>query len=253
MHPHSFLWHYLWIAPHALQAIVAVVMVRRRLWREFPMFFTYTVFEIVQGGVLFVLDHSARVSPAQYWQVVWIGLGMSIVLRFAIIQEIFSQVLRSYPGLKELSRLALLWASVVLVLIAVGVAAYAPGDTTPPILAGVHVVDRAVGVVQSGLLVFLFLFASYFGLSWKSYVYGITAGLGIFATVDLATSAIRVASGPSESSYIFSLVTMATYHCCVVIWLVYLLAPESARRTVKVLPDHNLEEWNAALQRLLMQ
>ena len=253
MSPHSFLWYYLWIAPHALQAIIAVVMIRRRSWRDFPMFFAYTVFEIVQGGVLFVLDHSERVSPEQYWHVAWIALGVSIVLRFAIIHEIFAQVFRPYSGLKELSRLVLLWASVVLVLIAVGVAAYAPGDTTPPILAGINVVDRAVALVQSGLLVFLFLFASYFGVSWKSYVYGIAVGMGIFASVDLATSAIRVATGLGGGSYIFSLVTMATYHCCVLIWLVYLLVPESTRRTVKELPDHNLQEWNAALQRLLMQ
>jgi hypothetical protein len=44
---------------------------------------------------------------------------------------------------------------------------------------------------------------------------------------------------------------MAAYHCCVVIWLVYLLAPEVAAQTVKELPEHNLEEWNTALQRLL--
>jgi hypothetical protein len=207
----------------------------------------------VQAGVLFVLDHSDRVSPQQYWQVAWIALSVSIALRFAIIHEIFAQVFRPYPGLKELSRLLLLWGSVVLVLVAVGVAAYAPGDTTPPILAGIHVVDRAVGLVQSGLLVFLFLFASYFRLSWKSYVYGIAVGMGMFASVDLATSAIRVASGPGDGSFVLSFITMATYHVCVLIWLAYLLVPESARRAVGELPAHDLEEWNAALQRLLMQ
>jgi hypothetical protein len=46
---------------------------------------------------------------------------------------------------------------------------------------------------------------------------------------------------------------MATYHCCVVIWLVYLLAPETAGRPVKKLPANNLEQWNAELQRLLLQ
>ena len=46
MYPHSFLWHYLWIAPHALQIIIAIVMLRRGLFREFPVFFTYTVFQI---------------------------------------------------------------------------------------------------------------------------------------------------------------------------------------------------------------
>lgn len=46
---------------------------------------------------------------------------------------------------------------------------------------------------------------------------------------------------------------MATYHCCVVIWLVYLLTPEMARRAAKELPENNLGQWNAELQRLLLQ
>ena len=44
---------------------------------------------------------------------------------------------------------------------------------------------------------------------------------------------------------------MATYHCCVVIWLVYLLVPETAH-SVKELPENTLEQWNAELQRLLL-
>ncbi|HVO81748.1 MAG TPA: hypothetical protein VMT28_13515 [Terriglobales bacterium] len=251
MYPHSFLWHYLWVAPYAIQAIILAVMLRRRLWHEFPVFFAYTGFEIVQGGVLFALDHNGGVSPHQYWEVYWVAQVLSIALRFAVIYEIFAHIFRPYAALGELSRIVFRWASVLLILVALVVAAYAPGDATLPILSGVNVVGRAVGLVQSGLMVFLFLFSSYFGLSWRSFVYGIALGMGIFASVDLATSAIRVATGLGEGTYVLSFVTMAAYHCCVVIWLVYLLAPEVAAQTVKELPEHNLEEWNTALQRLL--
>ena len=89
-----------------------------------------------------------------------------------------------------------------------------------------------MSVVQSGLWLLLIGFSSYFGLSWRSLAYGIAFGLGIFASVDLATEAMRVWTGP-VAGYAFDFVSMATYHCCVVIWLVYLLAPEMARRTVK--------------------
>ena len=75
-------------------------------------------------------------------------------------------------------------------------------------------------------------------------------GLGIFACVDLATETVRIWSGPAAY---FDFVTMATYHCCVVIWLVYLLAPQTAPLTAKELPENNLEQWNAELQRLLLQ
>jgi hypothetical protein len=59
-------------------------------------------------------------------------------------------------------------------------------------------------------------------------------------------------TGP-VAGYAFDFVTMATYHCCVVIWLMYLWAPEAARSTVKEVPENALEQWNAELQRLLLQ
>ena len=80
MYPHSFLWHYLWIAPHALQIIIAIVMIRRGLFREFPVFFTYTVFQMVEEGTLFILDHSAAVSGYQYWCAHSVGLAIDVAL-----------------------------------------------------------------------------------------------------------------------------------------------------------------------------
>jgi hypothetical protein len=253
MQPHSFLWHYLWIAPRALQAVIVIVMIRRRLLHEFPMFLSYTVFEIINGGTLFILDHRASISPDQYWLAHWTASALSIALRFAVVYEIFSHVFAPYPALGRLSRILFQWAAVVLVLIGVVVAAYAPGDAAQPLFSGVYVVDRGVGLIQASLLALLFLCSSYFRLSWKSHVYGIAIGVGIFSTVDLATAAMEARSWPSGSSYIFDFVTMATYHCCVLIWLVYLLAPETSRISAKELPKNDLEQWNAELQRLLLQ
>jgi hypothetical protein len=104
--------------------------------------------------------------------------------------------------------------------------------------------------MQSGLLLLLVGFSSFFGLSWRSLTYGIAFGLGIFASVDLGAETMRVWTRPVGA---FDLVTMATYHCCVVIWLVYLLAPQMADSSVKELPESDLEHWNAELQRLLLQ
>ena len=252
MAPHSFLWHYLWIAPHALQIIVVIVMVRRGLLREFPVFFTYTVFQILEEGTLFILDHSAAVSGYQYWCAHSIGLAIDIALRFAIIFEVFTSVFRNYPGLRYLCRILFRGAIVVLLVAAITVAARAPESGMFPLLTRIHVVDLSVDVMQSGLLILLLGFSSYFGLSWRSLAYGIAAGLGIFSSVGLATEAMRVWTGP-VAGYAFDFVTMATYHCCVVIWLVYLLAPETARSSVKELPENTLEQWNAELQRLLLQ
>lgn len=252
MQPHSFLWHYLWIAPHALQVLIAIIMVRRRLWRDFPLFFAYTLFQIVEEGTLFVLDHNPAVSGYDYWLDRWVFLAIEVPLRFAIIFEIFSNVFRDYPGLKRLTRLVFRGATVVLLLAAIVVIAQAPDDGTYPILSRIHLLDLAVSMMQSGLLLLLIGFASYFGLSWGSPAYGFAFGLGIFASVRLAIEAVRVWTGP-VAGHVFDFVIMATYHCAVVIWLVYSLAPETERRRVKELPENSLEQWNAELQRLLLQ
>ena len=255
MYPHSFWWHYLWVAPHLLQLVIAVMLIRRRLFSEFPMFLAYTLFESVQGASLLVLDHSSAISATQYWNTHWVGMLITIVLRFAVIHEIFAHVFRPYPALIELSRLLLRWMTAALVLVAVAVTATTPAPKdTPYLLSGIHVLDRAVGLVQSGLVVSLFLLCAYFRLYWRSYAYGIAMGLGVFASVDLGTAAFRLWIGiTTAGAYRLDFVTMATYHCCVLIWLVYLLAPETARQTVLELPDNNLEQWNAEMQRLLLR
>jgi hypothetical protein len=252
MYPHSFLWHYLWIAPHTLQIIVADVMLRGGLFREFPVFFTYTEFQKLEEGTLFILDRNAAVSGYQYWCAHSVGQAIDVALRFAIIFEVFSSVFRNYPGLKRLCRILFRGASVVLVVAAITVAARAPEFGVFPFLTRIHVVHLSVDVMQCGLLILLLGFSSYFGLSSRSFAYGIAAGLGIFSSVGLATEAIRVWTGP-VAGYAFDFVTMATYHCCVVIWLMYLWAPEAARSTVKEVPENALEQWNAELQRLLLQ
>lgn len=253
MYPHSFWWHYLWIAPHVLQLVIAVTMIRRRLLHEFSMFLAYTIFQSVQSAILLVLDHSSAISATQYWNTAWVGLLITIMLRFAVIHEIFTCVFLNYPALRELSRLLLRWTTVVLVLTAVAVTAGTPRET-PFLLSEVHLVNRAVELIQSGLLVVLFLFCTYFRLSFRSYAYGIAMGLGIYASLHLATAALRVWIGtPVAGGYVLDFVTMATYHGCVLIWLVYLLAPETAGRPVQALPDNNLEQWNTEMQRLLLR
>ncbi len=225
-------------------------MLRRGLFREFPVFFAYTTFQIVEEGTLFILDHSAAVSADQYWRFHWAGLAVDVTLRFGIIMEVFSSVFQNYPALRQLIRVLFRGAFVLLLFAAIVVAARAPRDGTFPILSSIHLMDLSVSVMQSGLLLLLVGFSSCFSLSWRSLTYGIAFGLGIFASVDLATETMRAWAGPVAA---FDLVTMATYHCCVVIWLVYLLAPQAAESTIKELPENDLERWNAELQRLLLQ
>jgi hypothetical protein len=106
--------------------------------------------------------------------------------------------------------------------------------------------------VQSGLLVLLFLFASYFGLTWRNYVFGIALGFGLIATVELLASALA-AQSTSFAWAVFDLVPRVAYVLGSIIWVAYLLSPEPARAELKTLPQHDLEKWNRELLQLLQR
>lgn len=246
----QFSWYYLWIAPHALLIAVVVLMVRRRLFREFPAFLVYSIFEVLQFCLLFALLHLPSVSGGQYYDVFLFGVAISAALRFGVIHEIFENVFRNYSAIDQLRKVLFRWATVVLLLVAVGTATFAPGENSR-LIAAIYAIGRAVSIVQCGLIFFLFLFTRYFGLTWRNYVFGVALGLGIFASVDLATSAIKTQLGPNPAAEVLTMVSMATYHCSVLIWLVYLLAPARERSRVNELPSNDLQQWNNELQRLL--
>lgn len=251
MSAHSSLWHFFWLAPAVLQCVLAVVMIHRKLHREFPAYLAYTIFNAAFSSLLFWFDHADWVSVEQYKYAEWADEIGCIVLRFAIIQEIFSVMFRSYPALKRLGLMMFRGAAAALLLAAIGASAYGNASGIPPIVQGLAILDRSVAIVQCGLLAFLFVFAFYFRLSWRNFVFGIGLGLGIFSSVQLATSALRAGQGVGSGA--FDVLVMGTYFICVLIWIAYVFAPERQPVSVAVAPEHDLSSWNYELQRLLQR
>ena len=253
MTPLRLLWYCLWVSPHILQGILLFAFIRGRLRRSFPMFFLYTAFEIVQFIVLFAISQSHLHFGGSYVRAYSVGLALSTAIRFGVIHELFSHFFRRYPAIDGAGRLLLRGATMVLLVFAVGLAVSAPTSSGNFLLNGTYVLDRTASILQCGLLISLFVFSRYFALSWRSHAFGIALGLGVFASVELATSAIWLRLGVFGNPVV-NLITMATYYCCVLIWVLYLMAPEwEPRAAVKKLPEYDLEIWNRELQRLTQQ
>jgi hypothetical protein len=248
----ALLWYYLLVVPHLLLVVVLVALLRRGVYRQFPIFCAYIAFEITQFVVLFAMLRSSK-SGVAYGIGYSVGLTLSTALRFGIIHEIYGHLLRNYAALHRFGTPLFRWITVGLLLIAVLVAWGAGGTDPSWILFVVHVLDRTASIVQCGLLLGLFLFSAYLGLSWRSHVFGIALGMGVFASVELAASAIRAQTGFVYNAYL-NYATMATYHLCVLVWIFYLWAPErSPQYKVRTVPEHDLESWNQELQRLIHQ
>jgi len=252
--PHSLLWHYLWVAPNVFLLALGYLIWKRGLHRRFPAFFAFAALSAASELAVYLADVSPSVSAGTFWRVVWVSLLVEGPLKFVLIGEIFAQVFDAYSSLARLGRQLIRGLGVVLVLAAALLAAYAPMDSVL-IVSGAHVLEQTIYLVESGLLLFIFLFAGYFSLQFSRPVLGIALGLSVSACVHLATWAI-IANGelPDSRRIILDFLNMGVYHACVLMWFYYLLVPEKVvAKSAVPLPENNLAVWNRELERLLQQ
>src|ERR1700693_5296194 len=170
---HSFLWHYLWVAPNLLLLVFAVFLCRRGIARQFPAFLAFAILGSLSQLVVYAADILPSVTPATFWRVYWADLVLEGVLKFAVVGEIFALVFGSYTSLARLGKTLIRWAGIVLVFAAALAAAYAPKSEIFGIISGAYLLEQTTYLIECGILVFIFLFSAYFHLSWPRRVLGI--------------------------------------------------------------------------------
>src|SRR2546427_629248 len=186
-----FLRFYFWIAPHVLLAGVLFEILRRRLHKQFPLFAAYVAFEILQFLVLFSLNSATFVSRNDYYWVFTVGFWISTALRFGVIYELVLTIFRSHSTLGSVSRPLLQWLGIGLVFVSAVLTGTISGSGTDRIRTIFSVLDFSLSVIQCGLLLGLLLFSRLLNISWRNFAAGLALGFGIFASVELASSAFR--------------------------------------------------------------
>ncbi len=232
----------LWVGGWALSFAVVVAMARRNLRQEFPFFFSYAAFQAVSVPAQFVLYH--RGVYADYFYAYWVSSALGIGLGLTVLFEIFQHAFRPYAALRGLGSMIFRWAALVLLLVAVLTALSAPVGQSPLITA-ILSLERSIRMMQCGLLILMLFFSPQLGLSWRSHLFGIAAGFGGYAAISLTLVSLRAQLGiPGDTAY--SLINSGAYTFAAAIWFAYLLAPEPARRAVRVQPVP--DSWDFALQ-----
>ena len=231
----------LWVSHPVLQVAVGVAMFRRKLHREFPVFFTYLAAQIAIFCILFPIQKLASYSV--YFYGYWICAGISLALGFKVIYEIFQDVFRPYHALKDLGSVLFKWAGLVMLLAAVVIAAASPSSEQGAVIEAMLVLQRGVRVIHCGLILFLLVFARYLGVSWKQNSFGIALGFGSYAAAELGAFALY--SSGRVSGNMVSAVDGISYSLAIMIWLGY-----SALRSAPRAESFNLltsQRWNQSL------
>lgn len=241
----------LWVVAPAMQSVIGWRMWVRRLFVQYPFFFTYTVSHVLLFFPVGLYSYAS--GQLQLYRLTYaVCEAMDVLLKVGVICELFVHLFRPYQGIRGLGSVLLRWGGVILLLVAVLAAASTGGSDSDKFLGGLFALERSLEIMQGGLLLLLFILSFALGLKWNYEALGIAIGFGLITGVHLAAFTLRVQFGAGTTD-LLSLVASAGYDCAVLVWLVALRSRSAVHQFDQRIPAWDVESWNRALLNLLRQ
>ena len=215
-----------------LQITLLVFMVRRKLNRGFPRFFSYILFQTLKSACLFVVF---RYFPDSYFDAYWTGNAISLLLSVAVMDEILRNLFKEYGGIQILGTTIFRWSCGLLLLLAI-IGAWSSSETgADSVVAAMFSFDRSMRLMQVGLFLLLMLLCRVLRNCWRQQVFGIALGFGVFASVELLLVSFVMWHGKGHGATI-SLLKGTAYNAVTLVWIGYLRQePHLVPRTEPVL------------------
>jgi hypothetical protein len=221
----------LWIAAPCLQGCVLYYLRKRGLSSQFPMFCKYMVFQIVTDALLLI------VQPISYWlyyYVYWTITAVSVLVTFALIDELFRLAFRNFSAIRNLGSSIFRWGTSVLLLGAItATLSFTHDQKLSGLSSLILAADRGARGMICLLALLLLLGARYLRIPTLSCLFGIALGFVTytFFKVFVDSAILQHVS----SAHAISQVNSIVYLSSCVLWIFY------AKNGIP-LPDHQLRE-----------
>ena len=221
-------------------AFVASVMLRRGLRSKFPFFFSYIVIYILMSAIALA---TYLYSCPVFYHVSWVLGSLMMLMEVGIIYEVLVNTLKSYSALVDLAKILFRWAAVFLLFTALVTALATNGQQATKLEAALTVVQHCIRLMQCGLLLFLLVFESRLGVSWRNHGVVIAVGLGVYAAIDLTVSYL-----PWMATNVADLIQGCSYVGVLAFWGCSLMMREPAPKSMLDSPSRLIfRRWNEAL------
>jgi hypothetical protein len=242
------LLHLLPYAEIILCVVALYFLIFRGHWRLYWALGMLLLVRATTGLVLLLVSHSSEKAIEKhlayqiYFYVYWGALAVEILLTLLVLYSVFRVVLEPFRGLQRLG-------SRIFCGIAILCFALAVFTSFGPHLDGRHLLVAAITQLQNTLALFticlvlyVFGFTRDVGLSYRGTVFGVTAGLGILAAMELVVTG-WLAHSPQMFQQ-FNFVNAIVVAAVMGLWAAYLALPERGRRTVELPANSLLARWN---------
>jgi hypothetical protein len=222
--------------------MIAAVFLWKKLYRRFPLFFSYIV---VTELVAWIRFFAYRGSYGTYFYVYWISDVVLTIFAFLALYELFIGNLFTRFHKVRFYRFLFPLAGVVMLGFTVFNALRAPKSSTILVAANTFDFLRAL------VLMFFVLLVLFMGREWKKYEFAITLGFGIYASALVAYAAVEMKTNHKFDPKANMLLSMA-YDVVCFIWLACFWGPEKVAPAPKDRIDPELlneaKKWEGALK-----
>lgn len=237
----------LWIAPAFSQIWLAVIIWKRKLHRVLPLFFAYVVLHVLRTGVFLMMNTKSWA----YFYAFHIANLADVLLELGIIYALFNQLVSCYRSVRKIGEV-LFWFAGGLAFILACVNASSGVNEGAMVMTVSLGMERGVRMIESGLLLFIFLFAVILRLSWRNYVLGIAVGFCLLLTGQLVLFTARLRFG-DVSHQSFDMLNAAAYNLAVIVWLVYAYQTRTVNMFVHGINAGAIRVWDETLSEYLHQ
>ncbi|MBZ5532246.1 MAG: hypothetical protein LAO20_12505 [Acidobacteriia bacterium] len=226
-----------------LEGAILVFMLKRKLNKTFPLFFSFMAFTAFST---IVVTATYSFAFKQYFAVYWSASTVMMLIGFGVLYEVFVNVFKPYSAVIDLGKMLFGWAALFLLLAALLTALFTAGPRPRGIFMCVELLDRCVHLMQCGMLMLLVLLERRLNFSWRSTSMAIGMGLGLTAAADLLASYLPqlfpAQASQIEASYVLVLIGVFAF------WSTVFMSPARSRKIVPDSPSRLiLQRWNEAL------
>lgn len=218
----------LFFAYVAVETALVGLLLYRRVWQTFPLFFSYCIWDILSNVCTYIVLHHYQ---AQYFQVYFVQTIIDSILQFCVLVELAWSALR--PVRASLSRRALIVVGALILL--VGAAIWPFAAITGLAQAGrqwllLTQLEQTVSILR--ILFFLLLAggSQFLSIGWRDRELQVATGLGFFSLVSVVVSMLQSHQTTGLQYVHLQLIVEVAFLCSLLYWVVAFTRKEAQRR-----------------------
>ena len=229
--------------------VSVICLIRSRSARKFAFLTAFLGVRILSSAIclpiIYLAQHhliAAHTAYTYYFPVYWTSYALEAILSLMVVYSIFKLAMAPLKGLQTLGMLVFRWAAAISVALALSLAFGPHASGRDFVMALVTQLQQTSSILTLCLLMFVCFAIRPMGLSYRSRIFGVSFGLGLIATTDLAGSAwvSHSARMYSAVNVIDGIVICAT----LMTWSAYFAFPEPKRRIIVLPTTSPFLRWN---------